>query len=108
LFTRYGFRELFEKRAVANRSAGRLPCRGRDEILKIASMADTYNIALAPHNRGPDRDDGQPPSRLCDPELSDPGSHAQRRTWRNDVVDAPILFEGGYARPPARPGIVSI
>ena len=50
LFTKFGFRELIEKQAVSIVQPDLCHCGGIFEALKIASMAETYYMQIAPHN----------------------------------------------------------
>ncbi len=50
LMTRYGFRELFENRAAGIIMPDICWCGGISEAKKIASMAETYYLPVAPHN----------------------------------------------------------
>ena len=50
LYTRWGFRELFEREAVAYAQPDIGHSGGITELRKIASMAEAYGIAVAPHN----------------------------------------------------------
>jgi galactonate dehydratase len=50
LYTRYGFRELFEKRAVAVAQPDLCHAGGILECKKIAAMAEPYYVSIAPHN----------------------------------------------------------
>jgi galactonate dehydratase len=52
LMTRYGFRELFENRAADIIMPDICWCGGISEAKKIASMAETYYLPIAPHNCG--------------------------------------------------------
>jgi galactonate dehydratase len=52
LMTRYGFRELFENRAAGIIMPDICWCGGISEAKKIASMAETYFLPVAPHNCG--------------------------------------------------------
>lgn len=52
LMTRYGFRELFENRAAALIMPDICWCGGISEAKKIAGMAETYYLPVAPHNCG--------------------------------------------------------
>ncbi len=49
-FTRWGYRELIENQLVDVIQPDVCHDGGIKETLKIAAMAETYNIALAPHN----------------------------------------------------------
>ena len=52
LFTRYGFRRVIELRAVDIVQPDPGTCGGIMEAYKIASMAETYSMRIAPHNCG--------------------------------------------------------
>jgi L-alanine-DL-glutamate epimerase-like enolase superfamily enzyme len=52
LMTRYGYRELFENRAARIIMPDISWCGGISEAKKIAAMADTYYLPVAPHNCG--------------------------------------------------------
>lgn len=50
LFTKFGFRELIEKSAVAVVQPDLCHCGGIFEARTIAAMAETYYMQIAPHN----------------------------------------------------------
>jgi galactonate dehydratase len=52
LMTRWGFRELIENRAARIVMPDICWCGGISEAKKIASMAETYYLPIAPHNCG--------------------------------------------------------
>jgi galactonate dehydratase len=52
LMTRWGFRELFENRAASVIMPDISWCGGISEGKKIATMAETYYLPIAPHNCG--------------------------------------------------------
>jgi L-alanine-DL-glutamate epimerase-like enolase superfamily enzyme len=52
LMTRYGFRELIENRAARIIMPDICWCGGISEAKKIATMAETYYLPVAPHNCG--------------------------------------------------------
>ncbi|MBP7278862.1 MAG: mandelate racemase/muconate lactonizing enzyme family protein [Sedimentibacter sp.] len=52
LYTRYGFRRLLEIRAVDIVQPDPGTCGGIMELWRIAAMAETYNMRVAPHNCG--------------------------------------------------------
>jgi L-rhamnonate dehydratase len=51
-FTRYGFRELIEKRAVDILQPDIYRAGGLSELKKIAAMASVYNLPVIPHGVG--------------------------------------------------------
>src|SRR5262249_49507443 len=52
LMTRWGYRELFENRAASIIMPDICWCGGISEAKKIAAMAETYYLPVAPHNCG--------------------------------------------------------
>ncbi|MBM3736032.1 MAG: mandelate racemase/muconate lactonizing enzyme family protein [Acidobacteria bacterium] len=52
LMTRWGFRELLENRAASTIMPDICWCGGISEAKKIAAMAETYYLPIAPHNCG--------------------------------------------------------
>jgi L-alanine-DL-glutamate epimerase-like enolase superfamily enzyme len=48
-YTRYGFRDLIEQRAVSILNADAIICGGITEFMKIAHLAQAYDIDIAPH-----------------------------------------------------------
>jgi len=107
LYTRWGFRELLEKQA-ANIIMPDIPkCGGLSECRKIANMAETYYVPLAPHNvSGPI---GTMAS--CHVCASVPNFLVLEWHWTDilywddlSVGDGPII-EDGYIRLPDSPGI---
>jgi galactonate dehydratase len=52
LMTRYGFRELMENQAARIIMPDLCWCGGLSEAKKIATMAETYYLPVAPHNCG--------------------------------------------------------
>jgi galactonate dehydratase len=50
LITRWGAREWLERRAVDVLQVDIAHCGGISELLRIAAWAETYNVAVAPHN----------------------------------------------------------
>lgn len=49
-FTRWGYRELIENQLVDVIQPDVCHCGGIKELLRIAVLAETYNVAVAPHN----------------------------------------------------------
>ena len=48
-YTRYGFRDLIEQRAVPILNADAVICGGITEFMKIAYLAQAYDVDIAPH-----------------------------------------------------------
>ena len=51
-YTRYGFRELIEKRAVDILQPDIYRAGGLSELIKVAAMASAYNLPVIPHGVG--------------------------------------------------------
>ncbi len=106
LFTRYGFRELLERRAVDIVQPDPCVCGGIMECKKIAVMADAYYIWLAPHN---------PMSPVATAVCSHIAASTPNflileyipddRPPRSEVVKNPLKIEDGYLKIPEKPGL---
>ena len=69
-------------------------------------MANTYNIAMAPHNPlGPIATMVNVHLGFAIPNLLIQEVMRSDVPWREDVVDAPMVINGGWVKPPTRPGI---
>ncbi len=110
LFLRHGFREVLEKRAADIIMPDIQKCGGLLEARKIADMAHTYYVPLAPHCQASPLGTmaschvmaaipnalviewhwGHPPERMLQ--------------WKQYVKEGDII-EKGYISPPDRPGI---
>lgn len=102
LFTRWGFRELIEKQAVAVVQPDICHCGGITEALKIAAMAETYYIAIAPHNPlGPiSLAAGIQVDALCQNFLCQEQVHLGEGYIKN-----PFVVKDGYIDLPTAPGL---
>jgi len=107
IFLRWGFRELFEKRAVDIVMPDFQKCGGLLEARKISDMAHTYFIPVAPHCVT------SPIGSMATAQVSAviPNFLAQEwhwidspALWKNWVKEGEII-EKGYITLPERPGI---
>jgi galactonate dehydratase len=107
LSTRWAFRELFEKRAVSIAMLDIGWCGGLSEAKKIATMAESYELPIAPH------DCTGPVALAAGVHLSaaSPNTLVQEvvrafyHGWYQELaIDLPPL-QGGYIRPLDKPGI---
>jgi galactonate dehydratase len=106
LVTRWQFRELLEKRACAVIQPDVCHCGGLSEMKKIAAMAETYQISVAPHNPlGPVATIANIHFALSTPNFLIQEVMRQDVPWRNEVVDAPLDIRDGYVYPPTQPGL---
>jgi galactonate dehydratase len=113
LFTKWGYRELLENQYVDIIQPDVCHCGGITELRKIANMAETYYVRVAPHNpngpvatmsslhlgaalanfvileyAGQHFEPGKPVTRVHDP-----------------VLKTPLKVEGGYVELPTAPGL---
>ena len=108
LVSQHAFREVLEKRACSVLQPDITHCGGLTEARRIAAMADTYRVALAPHNpQGPvstaaslEFGFATPGYIICESVHSDV-------PWRQDVVTEGFVVEpnGRLVRPGTRPGL---
>jgi galactonate dehydratase len=106
LSTRFEFRPLLERRACSVIQPDVCHCGGLTELRKIASMADAYYVAVAPHNPlGPIATMANLHFGLATPNFLIQEIMRGDVPWRDEVVDAPVELRGGRAVPPTRPGL---
>ncbi len=106
LVTRYQFRELLEKRAVAIIQPDLCHCGGLWEARKIAAMAETYYISLAPHNPlGPIATVAAIHFALATPNFLIQEAIRADVPWRAHVVSSPLTITDGYATLNDAPGL---
>jgi len=106
LVTRYQFRELLEKRAVAIIQPDLCHCGGLWEARKIAAMAETYYISLAPHNPlGPIATVAAIHFGMATPNFLIQEAIRADVPWREHVVTSPVTIKDGYATLKDAPGL---
>jgi galactonate dehydratase len=106
LVGRYQFRELFEKRACHIIQPDLSHCGGLWEARKLAAMAETYSMAVAPHNpNGPIATAVSVHFALATPNWVIQEAISDDVPWRQEVLDHPIEIVDGYIAPPTRPGL---
>lgn len=106
LVTRYQFRELLEKHAVAVIQPDICHCGGLFEARKIAAMAETHYVSVAPHNPlGPIATAAAVQFATCTPNWLIQESFRSDVPWRDEVVINPIQVQNGYVIPSERPGL---
>jgi galactonate dehydratase len=106
-YTRWGFRELFEARAVAVVQPDIIQTGGLAEARKIAAMAEMHFVSVAPHNPWSWVNtvaslhlDAVIPNFLIQEVVSDP------EPWKDEIVTwRPELDADGYFALPDRPGL---
>jgi len=106
LVTRWQFRELCEKRAVAIVQPDVSHCGGISEARRIAAMAETYMLSVACHNpQGPISTAASLQVGFAVPNYLIQEVVREDVPWRNDVVTPPISTEGAISHTPTRPGL---
>jgi galactonate dehydratase len=107
-YTRYGIRDLLEKQVVDVIMPDITRCGGPSEMKRMATMAETYNVLLAPHNPN------GPLSTLASAHVcaSIPNFFRQEFMfndvpWRDTVIDHPInnMITDGHLVLSNRPGL---
>ncbi len=106
LVGRHQFRELFEKRACHIIQPDLSHCGGIWEARKIAAIAETYSMAVAPHNpNGPIATAAVVHFALATPNWLIQEAISSDVPWRNEVIENPVEVVDGYIAAPARPGL---
>ncbi|MGQ9629238.1 MAG: galactonate dehydratase [bacterium] len=102
LFTKFGFREVLEKRAAAVLQPDLSVCGGILEGKKIAAMAEAYYVALAPHNPyGPVLTAASIQLDACAPNFL----IQEFVSLGEGVLKEPFEMKGGYVEVPTKPGL---
>lgn len=106
LLSRWEFRELLEEGGCKIIQPDLMHAAGLSEVRKIAAMADTYYIPVAPHNPG------GPICMLAAMHLaaSIPNflileQMEEERALRDQLCTNPIRFDSGYFELPTAPGL---
>jgi len=103
--TRWQFREWLELRAVDVIQADVSHCGGIGELLRIAAAAETYGIAMAPHNPyGPVALAASLQASLCMPNFL-LLEHCRLRPWFDRVQRSGPTIVGGRVLPGDAPGL---
>ena len=106
LVTRWGFRELLERRACAVIQPDLCHCGGLWEARKIAAMAETYYVSVAPHNPlGPVATSAAIHFALATPNWLIQEAIRADVPWRNAVVGGGLPVVQGHILPPTAPGL---
>lgn len=106
LVTRYQFRPVFEKQACNVIQPDLCHCGGLWEAKKIAAMAETYYMGVAPHNPlGPVANAVALHFALSTPNFLIQEDMLADVPWRWDVVKSSLKTENGYWLPTDEPGL---
>lgn len=105
LFSKWEYHELIEKQLVDIVQPDICHDGGVTESLKIAALAETYYIRVAPHNPN------GPVATAASLQLAAalPGfcilEYALNQPWRDQVIMQPLEIVNGYVELPAAPGL---
>jgi galactonate dehydratase len=106
LVGRHQFRPLFEQRACHIIQPDLCHCGGLFEAIKIAAMAETYQMGIAPHNPlGPLANAVALHFALATPNFLIQEDMLTDVPWRWDVVKSSLKTENGYWLPTTAPGL---
>jgi galactonate dehydratase len=106
LVSRFAFRELFEKQACHIVQPDLCHCGGLWEAKKIAAMAETYFMGVAPHNPlGPVANAAALHFALSTPNFLIQEDMLSDVPWRWDVVHSSLETKDGYWLPTSAPGL---
>lgn len=106
LVTRHQFRDLFEQRACHVIQPDLCHCGGLWEARKIAAMAETYDMGVAPHNPlGPVANAAALHFALSTPNFLIQEDMLSDVPWRWDVVRSSLQTQDGYWLPCDAPGL---
>jgi len=106
LATRFQFREVFEKLACNVIQPDLCHCGGLWEAKKIAAMAETYTMGVAPHNPlGPIANAVALHFDLSTPNFLIQEDMLKDVPWRWEVVEHSLESSNGYWIPIDKPGL---
>jgi len=106
LVTRYQFRDVIEKQACHVIQPDLCHCGGLWEAKKIAAMAETYTMGVAPHNPlGPVANAVALHFDLSTPNFLIQEDMLTDVPWRWEVVQHSLTSENGYWLPNDSPGL---
>lgn len=106
LYTRYQFKDFFQKRAAHIAQPDVSHAGGISECRKIAAMAEAWYVPFAPHNpSGPVATAATLQLAACTPNFYLLEIMATDVPWRGEITDESIEFKDGYFRIPDKPGL---
>jgi len=106
LVTRFQFRPLLERGACAVIQPDLCHCGGLWEARKIAAMAETYYVSVAPHNPlGPVATAAAIHFGIATPNFLIQEAIRSDVPWRDDVVRYPVEVVDGRVGMPTRAGL---
>jgi L-alanine-DL-glutamate epimerase-like enolase superfamily enzyme len=104
--TRFEYRALFEHQAASIIMPDVLLCGGYLELMKIAALADTHFVPVAPHNMvGPVSTMASAHLSLAIPNFMVMEYQLGDVPWINDLISSPIPLRDGQLWPGDAPGL---
>ena len=106
LYTRWDFRPLLEKQAARIIQPDVCHAGGILELKKIAAMAESYYVAIQPHNsNGPIATLASLQLDACVPNLAIQEFFYPYLEHYNEILTEPIEYADGYLKVPTGPGL---
>lgn len=107
IYTKFGFRELLEKRAVSVAQPDPCHAGGILECKKIAAMAEAYYVTIAPHNPyGPVALAVSVQLDACIPNfIIQEFEHIHAELGYHDILVNPLVVKKGFISVPTEPGL---
>lgn len=106
LATRFQFRELFERQAAGIVMPDLACCGGVMELKKIAALADTYFVPVAPHNMvGPVATIASAHVCLAVPNFMILEYQLGDVDWIDDIISSPVPIRDGALHLSTAPGL---
>ncbi len=106
LYTRYGYRELFEKRCADFIQPDVSHAGGIGELRKIGAMSEAYYLGFAPHNpSGPVANAATLQMAACSPNFTILEIMYSDVAYRNTISNEALEYKDGYITIPDKPGL---
>jgi len=106
LHSRYMLRPVLEQQAADIVMPDITRCGGISEMRKMASLAETYNIPIAPHNpNGPVSTIASAHVMAATPNFFRQEFMLMDVPWRDTVIDKPLPIDNGYFHLSDAPGL---
>lgn len=106
IYTRYSYREFFEKRCADFIQPDISHAGGLSELKKIGAMAECYYLGFAPHNpSGPVANAASLQLAACCPNFTILEIMNSDVTYRKDITNEDLKYENGYMFIPDKPGL---
>lgn len=106
LYTRFGFREVLERRAADILQPDLCHCGGILEAKKIAAMSEPYYVLISPHNpNGPVSTAAGVQFAMCTQNFDMLEYLVEDVPWREEIFPDSLKIEKGHIFPFDKPGL---